>query len=218
MTGDFKIHFKGNRVFQLEVCVCVCVCVRVCVCVLGGVYLKELSLQTKICSLSLKHLIFRKMSSCHFEGHEYSPRIKRAETFNSCSLGNDSIGSPVIAFASALVVLFSVMCPGELIILKETKAILFPASQDTNLFWLVILLWGLFAAAPGIKAPLKCSLLSLGPSCPCMCDSGVGLTDSPKTHSNVVPVAWLSMKTHMIWLNFKPSGRLVGWMLLPDRH
>ena len=52
----------------------------------------------------------------------------------------DSITSPVITFASALVVLFSVMCPGELIILKETKAILFPVSQDANLFWLVILL------------------------------------------------------------------------------
>lgn len=119
-------------------------CARVCMCLcawgVGGDYLKELPLQAKICLLSLKHLIFREMSSCHFEGHEYSPRIKRAETFNSCSLGKDSIRSPVIAFASALVVLFSVMCPGELIILKETKAILFPASQDTNLFWLVILL------------------------------------------------------------------------------
>lgn len=52
----------------------------------------------------------------------------------------DSIVSPVITFASALVVLFSVMCPGELIILKETKAILFAVSQDANLFWLVILL------------------------------------------------------------------------------
>lgn len=36
--------------------------------------------------------------------------------------------------------LFSEMCPGELIILKETKAILFSVLQDANLFWLVILL------------------------------------------------------------------------------
>lgn len=48
--------------------------------------------------------------------------------------------SPGIANASAPLVWFSVMCPGELIILEETKAILFPVSQDANLFWLVILL------------------------------------------------------------------------------
>lgn len=83
----------------------------------------------------------------------------------------DGTISPVITFAPALVVLFRVMCPGELIILKETKAILFPVSQDANLFWLVILLWGLFAAARSIKAPLKCSLPSPRPSCLRMCKS-----------------------------------------------
>lgn len=52
----------------------------------------------------------------------------------------DNIISPVVTFVSARVVSFRVMCPGELIILKETKAILFAVSQDANLFWLVILL------------------------------------------------------------------------------
>lgn len=77
----------------------------------------------------------------------------------------DSIISPVIANVSALV-LFCVMCLGELIIPKETKAILFPVSQDANLFWLVILLWGLFAAAWALKpaqtlSPLTRALVSL---------------------------------------------------------
>ena len=49
----------------------------------------------------------------------------------------DNIMSPAIAEAA---VRFCMMCPGELIILRETKAILFPESQDANLFWLVILL------------------------------------------------------------------------------
>lgn len=92
----------------------------------------------------------------------------------------DSIISPVITFASTLVVLFSVMCPGELIILKETKAILFPVSQDANLFWLVILLWGRTAAALGIKARSN----TARPPCLCMCTSGFKLTKkktSPKT-------------------------------------
>lgn len=75
----------------------------------------------------------------------------------------DSITSPVITFATALVVLFSLMCPGELIILKETKAILFPVSQDANLFWLVILLRGLFVAAPGIKARSNTASSRSGP-------------------------------------------------------
>lgn len=89
-------------------------------------------------------------------------------TCNGCSLGKRLHRfSHVTTFASALVVLFSVMCPGELIILKETKAILFAVSQDANLFWLVIQLWGLFAAARGITAPLWRSLLS----CLSMCES-----------------------------------------------
>lgn len=45
-----------------------------------------------------------------------------------------------MVFVSAPVVLISVMYLGELITLKETKAILFPVSQDANLFWLVIVL------------------------------------------------------------------------------
>lgn len=44
------------------------------------------------------------------------------------------------------------MLLGELIRQKETKAILFAESWDTNLFWLVILRRGLFAAAVGFKA------------------------------------------------------------------
>lgn len=86
-----------------------------------------------------------------------------------------------ITFSSALVVLFSVMCPGELIILKETKAILFPVSQDTNLFWLVILLWGLFADALGIKARANTPSFCLGPRV-CACANEA----SSKTNSNVM--------------------------------
>lgn len=52
----------------------------------------------------------------------------------------DNIISPVVTFVSARVASFRVMCSGELIIPKETKAILFAVSQDANLFWLVILL------------------------------------------------------------------------------
>lgn len=53
---------------------------------------------------------------------------------------------------SSLTVIFSVMWPGELIRRKETKAILFAESRDANLFWLVILRRGLFAAAVGFQA------------------------------------------------------------------
>lgn len=117
----------------------------------------------------------------------------------------DSIISPVITFASTLVVLFSVMCPGELIILKETKAILFPVSQDANLFWLVILLWGRTAAALGIKARSN----TARPPCLCMCTSGFKLTKkNPQKHSNVVLVELVLIKAQMIWLNFKPPSEL----------
>lgn len=93
----------------------------------------------------------------------------------------DSEISTGITFSSALVVLFSVMCPGELIILKETKAILFPVSQDANLFWLVILLWGLFADALGIKARANAPSFCLGPRV-CACANEA----SSKTNSNVM--------------------------------
>lgn len=73
------------------------------------------------------------------------------------------------------------MCPGELIILKETKAILFPVSQDANLFWLVILLWGLFADALGIKARANTPSFHPGPRV-CACASQA----LSKTSSNVV--------------------------------
>lgn len=46
----------------------------------------------------------------------------------------------VITLVPPPVVVLGVMCPIELIMLQGTKGILFPLSQDVNLFWLVILL------------------------------------------------------------------------------
>lgn len=98
----------------------------------------------------------------------------------------DTVVSPIITFATAPVVLFGVMYPGELIILKETKAILFPESQDANLFWLVIVLLGLFAAALGIKACFNAPRSCSGPRVPACASQA---SSFPKTHSSVVLVA-----------------------------
>lgn len=134
----------------------------------------------------------------------------------------DSIISSVITFASALVVSFSVMCPGELIIPRETKAILFPVSQDANLFWLVILLWGLFAAAPSIKARSNTPSPHSG-SCVSACASQISSWPIFQKYPLKCCLTAVTIKgnTHDL-ANVRPpaemfgSGGFTGWMGLPD--
>lgn len=125
--------------------------------------------------------------------------------------------SPLITFVSKLVVSFNVMCPGELIILKETKAILFPVSQDANLFWLVILLWGLLLLHWALRPTL-----TLPPLAQALVSVHVRVRLQAywflKKHSNVVLVVWLWMKTHMIWQSFRPLSDPLKYLEMPDSH
>lgn len=131
----------------------------------------------------------------------------------------DRIISPVITFASALVVLFIVMCPGELIILKETKAILFPVSQDANLFWLVILLWGLFAAALGIKARSNTPSSRPGPRVPA-CAGQASRLQIPKNPFKCCLGVTINESTFSLaefQATFWPPKRFLGkWVCLTD--